>query len=594
MSKRWRIHPHDPARIASLQRATGFPAVVAELLICRGVSDPDAARDFLDPKLSALRDPELLPGCAAAARRIFEAISAHQKIVIYGDYDVDGMTGTAILWMCLKLLDADVNYYIPHRIDEGYGLNADAIRTLAADKTELLVTVDCGICSCHEADLARELGVELIITDHHEPGPRLPEATAIVHPRLPGGGYPFGGLSGSGVAMKVAWAICQQASGAKRVSPRMKDFLVQAVGLAALGTVADVVPLVDENRILVRHGLESLANAPTLGISTLMDITKVVPRKHPDGKMRLDTEDLGFQIAPRLNAAGRLGQPQLAVELLMTERPDRAQELAQYIDGLNSTRQTLERSMQLAAAKQAKESFDPAEDAALVLADHDWHPGVIGIVAGRLADRFHRPVVMISWDKTGMRPGIGSARSVPGFDLHSALADCGEFLVSHGGHAAAAGLKIEERHLAGFRGAFCEVAATRISQEQRVAEIFIDVEAPLSAFTLQAVQQIERLAPFGQSNARPLLCASGVTLSGPPKPLGSSGHHLSMMLSQHGVTLRSVAFGGGEWADELAAVDGPLDVAFRPIINNYRGRQSVELHLVDWRPTEAAERIPVP
>jgi single-stranded-DNA-specific exonuclease len=594
MSKRWRIHPHDPARIASLQRATGFPAVVAELLICRGVNDPDAARDFLDPKLSALRDPELLSGCSEAARRIFEAVSARRKIVIYGDYDVDGMTGTAILWLCLKLLDADVSYYIPHRIDEGYGLNADAIRTLAADKTELLVTVDCGICSCHEADLARELGVELIITDHHEPGPRLPEATAIVHPRLPGGGYPFGGLSGSGVAMKVAWAICQQASGAKRVSPRMKDFLVQAVGLAALGTVADVVPLVDENRILVRHGLESLANAPTLGISTLMDITKVVPRKHPDGKMRLDTEDLGFQIAPRLNAAGRLGQPQLAVELLMTERPDRAQELAQYIDGLNSTRQTLERSMQLAAAKQAKESFDPAEDAALVLADHDWHPGVIGIVAGRLADRFHRPVVMISWDKTGMRPGIGSARSVPGFDLHSALADCGEFLVSHGGHAAAAGLKIEERHLAGFRGAFCEVAATRISQEQRVAEIFIDVEAPLSAFTLQAVQQIERLAPFGQSNARPLLCASGVTLSGPPKPLGSSGHHLSMMLSQHGVTLRSVAFGGGEWADELAAVDGPLDVAFRPIINNYRGRQSVELHLVDWRPTEAAERIPVP
>jgi single-stranded-DNA-specific exonuclease len=222
----------------------------------------------------------------------------------------------------------------------------------------------------------------------------------------------------------------------------------------------------------------------------------------------------------------------------------------------------------------------------LVLADHDWHPGVIGIVAGRLADRFHRPVVMISWDKTGMRPGIGSARSVPGFDLHSALADCGEFLVSHGGHAAAAGLKIEERHLAGFRGAFCEVASTRISQEQRVAEIFIDVEAPLSAFTLQAVQQIERLAPFGQSNARPLLCASGVTLSGPPKPLGSSGHHLSMMLSQHGVTLRSVAFGGGEWADELAAIDGPLDVAFRPVINNYRGRQSVELHLVDWRPNQ--------
>ena len=209
--------------------------------------------------------------------------------------------------------------------------------------------------------------------------------------------------------MKLAWALCQQAGGATRVAPRMKDFLVQAVGLAALGTVADVVPLVHENRVLVRHGLESLANAPTLGFATLMEIAKVTPRRCPDGKMRLDAEDLGFQIAPRLNAAGRLGQPQLAVELLVTDRPDRAKELAQYIDGLNATRQTIERSIQLAASKQARERFDPVDDAALVLADWGWHAGVIGIVAGRLADKFHRPVVMISWDKTGMRPGIGSA-----------------------------------------------------------------------------------------------------------------------------------------------------------------------------------------
>ncbi len=584
MSKRWRIHPHDPARIAALQQAAGIPAVVAELLICRGVCDPVAARQFLDPKLSTLREPELLPGCRQAAERVQAAIAARRPIVIYGDYDVDGMTGTAILWLCLKLLGAEVSYYVPHRVDEGYGLNCEAIRTLVAEKTALLLTVDCGIGSCAEAALARELGVELVITDHHQPGPQLPEAAAIVHPRLPGSDYPFGGLSGAGVALKLAWALCQQASGAKRVSPRMRDFLVQAVGLAALGTVADVVPLLDENRILVRHGLESLAAAPTLGLATLLDLAKIVPHRHPDGKMRLEAEDLAFQIAPRLNAAGRLGQPQLAVELLVTDRPERAQELAQYIDGLNTTRQTLERSIQLAAAKQAKEVFDPGEDAALVLADRGWHPGVIGIVAGRLADRFHRPVVMISWDKAGMRPGIGSARSVPGFDLHAALAECGEFLLSHGGHAAAAGLKIEEHQLAGFRGAFCDVAAAQISEQQRVAEVFVDVEAPLSAFTLQVVEQIERLAPFGQGNSRPLLCTTGVALSGQLKPLGSSGHHLAMMLSQNGVTLRAVAFGAGDWADELAAVEGPLDVAFRPVINHFRGRQSVELHLVDWRP----------
>ncbi|MEN6405175.1 MAG: single-stranded-DNA-specific exonuclease RecJ [Thermoguttaceae bacterium] len=587
MSKRWRIHPHDPDRIAALGRAAGVPAVVAELLICRGVSDPTAVRDFLDPKLSHLREPERLPGCAEAARRIHQAVQAGRRIAVYGDYDVDGMTGTALLWSCLKLLGADARYYIPHRVDEGYGLHDEAIRSLAAEGVQMLVTVDCGIGSLAEAEVARQLGVELIVSDHHEPRERLPEAAAVVHPRLPGADYPFGGLSGSGVAMKLAWAVCQQASGAKRVAPRMKDFLVQAVGLAALGTVADVVPLVDENRVLVHHGLESLAVRPTLGLATLMRLAKVEPQRGPDGRMRLDAESLAFQLAPRLNAAGRLGQPQLAVELLVTDRPERADELARYIDGLNATRQTLERSMQLAAAKQAKETFDPVEDAALVLADHGWHPGVIGIVAGRLADRFHRPVVMISLDNTGLRPGIGSARSVPGFNLHEALVDCGEYLIAHGGHAAAAGLKIEERQLAGFRNAFCDVAATRISSEQRVAELFIDVEAPLSAFTLQAVQQIERLAPFGQENARPLLCASGATLAGPPKPMGANGQHLALQLSQHGVTLRAVAFGASDWVEPLSAVEGPLDVAFRPVINHFRGRQSVELHLVDWRPSES-------
>jgi single-stranded-DNA-specific exonuclease len=285
-----------------------------------------------------------------------------------------------------------------------------------------------------------------------------------------------------------------------------------------------------------------------------------------------------------LNAAGRLGQPQLAVELLVTDRPERAQELAEYIDGLNASRQTLERSIQLAAAKQAKEMFDPAEDAALVLADRGWHPGVIGIVAGRLAERFHRPVVLISWDKASMRPGIGSARSIAGFNLHAALEQCDEFLLAHGGHAAAAGLKIEEDQLAAFRAAFTAVAEREIDFDQREAELFIDVEAPLSAFTLQTVQQLERLAPFGPGNFRPLLCTTGATLAGPPKPLGNSGHHLAMQLAQHGVTLRAVAFGSGDRADELAALDGPLDIAFRPVINNFRGRQSVELHLVDWRP----------
>lgn len=379
------------------------------------------------------------------------------------------------------------------------------------------------------------------------------------------------------MAFKLAWSLCQHASGAKKVSDRMRQFLLQAVGLAALGTVADVVPLVDENRVLVWHGLESLAKVPSLGLRTLLELTKL------NDKARLDSEDIAFTLAPRLNAAGRLGQAQLAVELLVTDQPERAQELAQYIDGLNTSRQTLERSVYLAAHKQAKEQFDPESDAALVLAERGWHPGVIGIVAGRLAEKYHRPVVMISWDQMGIKPGVGSARSIPGFALHAALDACGQHLLSHGGHAAAAGLTLEESRLEAFRADFCEYAAQGISAAERVAELTIDAEAPLSAFTLKVVEQIERLAPFGQCNSRPLLCTGGVTLVDPPRPIGVGGRHISLKLQQHDITLRAVAFGGADWTEELTASPGPLEVAFRPVINSFRGRRSVELHLVDWR-----------
>jgi single-stranded-DNA-specific exonuclease len=509
-------------------------------------------------------------------------VADRRRIVIYGDYDVDGVTGTSLLWQCLKLLGADVGYYVPHRLEEGYGLNCEALSTLAKEGARVLVTVDCGIASLREAEHARELGLELIVTDHHEFADALPTAAAIVHPRLPGHSYPFSGLSGAGVAFKLAWAVCQCASQAKKVSPHMKDFLLQAVALAALGTVADVVPLVDENRLIVRHGLASLKQNPTLGLATLMKVAKL------GEKDKLASEDIAFTIAPRINAAGRLGQARLAVELLTTQSQPRAQELAEYIELLNESRQSLERSIYLAANKQAQEQFDPENDAALVLADHDWHPGVIGIVAGRLAEKYHRPVVIISLDKLGVKPGVGSARSVAGFNLHEALLNCSEHLLSHGGHAAAAGLKIEAQSIAAFREAFCEHACGEIAAEERVAELWIDAEAPLSAFTLKVVEQIESLAPFGQGNCRPMLCATHVMLAELPKRIGN-GRHLSLKLVQHGVRMRGVAFGQGDWADELTDLATPLAIAFRPTINEYNGRRSVELHVCDWRVAEPAE-----
>lgn len=577
MSKRWRIATCDPQSVAALQKAAGIPSVVAQLLLSRGISNPDEAREFLDPKLNGLRDPSELPGAAKAAEIIYSAVESQQKITIYGDYDADGMTATAILLRCLRLLNAKVDFYVPHRIDEGYSLNAEALKRLAEQGTEVVVTVDCGVASVEEAALASELGLTLVITDHHQLADTLPDAAAVVHPDLPDSDYPFPGLCGAAVAFKLAWAICQCASDGDRVSDRLRGFLLQAVGLAAIGTVCDVVPLLDENRILVRYGLDALKARPTVGLAALLRTTKL------DAKKRLEGEDIGFTIGPRLNAAGRLGQAEIAIELLTTESMERANTIASYLDELNQQRQSLERSMMLAATKKIKAIDDYENAPAFVLEDPDWHAGVIGIVAGRIADKYHRPVVVIAGDPLGVKPGIGSARSVPGFNLHEALALCDALLVSHGGHAAAAGCRVESKNVDAFRQAFCTVAADQLSNSAGTTELRIDGEASLQMLTRQTVEQIESLAPFGHGNSRPVLCANEVKLAGAPKRMGSTGRHLSMMFDQHGVKMRAVAFGGGDWEEELAKIDGPLSIAFRPVINNWQGRITVEIHLDDWQ-----------
>ncbi|RLS79385.1 MAG: single-stranded-DNA-specific exonuclease RecJ [Planctomycetota bacterium] len=578
MPKRWHVRPHDRAAVAALERSAGVSSIVAGLLTARGISDAATAKAFLSCTLADLRDPETLPGIPAAADRILVAARAGRQIVIYGDYDADGMCATAILMGCLEAIDAKASWYVPDRFEEGYGLNADALTTLAGKGTHLVVTVDCGIASVAEARRARELGLELIVTDHHSFTDTLPEADVLVHPRLPGADYPFGDLCGAGVAFKLAWAIATRASGATKVTPRLREMLLRSIGLAALGTVADVVPLLDENRIFVRHGLESLRQRGGPGLETLLELAGLAE------KSTLDSEDVAFRLAPRLNAAGRLGQAACGIELLTTSDAARAVSLANYIHELNARRETEERSIQLAAAKQVKDCFDPERDAALVLADRGWHAGVIGIVAGRLAERWHRPVVMISRDEHQGRPAIGSVRSVPGFDVHAALVACREHLVTCGGHAAAAGLRIEDGRIDAFREAFVAEVDRRLPVELRRAQLSIDGETSLAGVTLDAVQQLERLAPFGQGNRRPVLCASGVTLAEPPRVIGSGGRHLALQVSQYGATVRGVAFGAAEWLPHLPAPGQPFHVAFKPKINEFRGRRTAEMEVVDWRP----------
>ncbi len=577
MQRQWRIIPHDAHRVEHLVRTARLPAVVAQLLVSRGVySATDAAR-FLDTKLKGLRDPEQLPGIQRATEILVAAIQAKTAIVIYGDYDCDGMTGTAILVNGLRLLGADVAYHVPNRLEDGYGLNEAAIRKLAERGKRLIVSVDCGITSVAHAELCQSLGVKLIITDHHTIGDSIPDADAVVHPRLPGTAYPFGELCGAGVAFKLAWALCQQIAGGKKVTEPMRRYLMQSLSLAAIGTVADVVPLLDENRILVEHGLRTLRAQPLPGLAELMRVTKL------DQVSKLDTESIAFNLAPRLNAAGRLGQAQLAVELLTSSDRERVRQLADYIDELNNNRDTLQRSVYLAANKQAK-SDDAQGDAALVLAGIGWHQGVIGVVAGRLADKYAKPVLVLSLDGAGKKEAVGSGRAGDtGIDLYEALQECSEHLQRFGGHRAAAGVTIDERRIEAFRGDFCEAVAKQWTDREIVPEIRIDAEASLGQLNLETVSQMQMLAPFGAGNPRPVLFSGNVELDQPAQRMGGGDRHLTVKLRQADKVIRAVAFSAGDWCDPLNATEGPIEIAYRPVINEFRGFRKVEVQLVDWR-----------
>jgi len=577
MAKRWRLPVTDAASAAALARQIGLPTVVAQLLLNRGMSDPAKISDFLDPSLQSLYDPRLLPGLSEAAERIVGAARAGRRIVIYGDYDADGVTGTAILLKCLSLIGAKVQYYIPDRLEEGYGLNCEALtqirRQLGAD---VVVTVDCGVTSVREAEHARQLGLELIITDHHELGQRLPEAACLVHPGRPDGNYPFRGLSGAGVAFKLAWELARQWEGTERVSDRMRNFLIHAVALAALGTVADVVPLRDENRALVRYGLRVIEHEPGLGLSELMRAAEL---KRGNG---LRAEDVAFRLAPRINAAGRLGHARLAVELLVTADQRRAGELANYLNEQNGHRQSIERRIFREAVELLEKRFDPAEHRAIVLGRRGWHVGVIGIVAARLVDRYWRPVMLVSLDG---RVAQGSGRSIPGFDMYRALCACADTLLSFGGHQMAAGIRIDPDQLPRFSESFMRVARERIAEEDLAERIEIDAEVPLADVDHKLVHYIEQLGPFGCGNPRPLLMAARVQVVGEPRKVGGGERHLQFRLLQHGVVRRAVAFGMAERADELQR-GRYYDVAFRPQINTFGGVSRVDLHVEDFRPCE--------
>ncbi|NOS99368.1 MAG: single-stranded-DNA-specific exonuclease RecJ [Phycisphaerales bacterium] len=571
MIREWIIRPAWVERDAAAERWRVHP-LIAQLLFNRGVHGSARPSTFLDPQLGELYPPELLPGATVAAAAIAAAVRDRRKIVIYGDYDVDGMTGLAILWHVLRAAGADVSFYVPHRLDEGYGVNVEAVRGLVADGAQLIVTVDCGVTAVEAAAAVRSAGAEIIITDHHQSGDTLPEGVTIVHPTV-GGQYPNEHLCGAGVAFKLGWAIAQAICGSQRVNEPYRSLLSDALALAALGTVADVVPLIGENRVIVRHGLARLTSTPFVGLRVLMESAGLA-----NGKVH--SYDVGFKLAPRLNAAGRMGHARLAVELLTRADEARSREIALYLEEQNRARQTTERRI----ARQATELVEAKRqngDAcrAVVLAQKGWHAGVIGIVASRLVDKFHRPTVLIS---LGDEIGQGSARSVPNFNLVEALAACGEHLIEFGGHAMAAGLKIKPDRVTAFTEAFTHRANNHLTGADLKRKLWIDAEVALHWLDLPTADALSKLGPFGQGNPRPVLCTDWVTLADEPRTVGASGGHVQAVFSDGKSAMKSIAFGQASALEPLKH-HRRCRVAFEPIVNEFNGRRTVEMQVIDFQ-----------
>ena len=583
VEKVWHLLPSDPDASNRLAQTARVSPVVAQLLLNRGVTDPTAARRFLDAPLAGLHPPAALTDVPAAAGRLIGAIAAKRKVCVYGDYDVDGVTGTAILVQLLTKLGADVEFHIPLRLSDGYGLNSEKLREMAARGVSLVVSVDCGIASLDEAAEARRLGLELIVTDHHEMKDTLPDAAALVHPRLPGGSYPFGDLSGAGVALKLAWAVAQRASGGERVSPELRELLLDAVGLAALGLVADVVPLRDENRIFVRHGLERIAANPSVGLRALIEVAQIGAGKP------ISAEDVGFKLAPRLNAAGRLQCARMVVELLTTKNPGKARDLAKYLEELNADRQGKERK----ATQEAKEMVAAAAlPPGIVLASADWHQGIVGIVAGRLVEHYARPALVVAI-KPDEGLAVGSGRSVPGFALHEALQACDAHLIGHGGHAAAAGFRLKPENVAALRDAFVAYAAAHFPAAGPPApRLTLDAEVPLSAVTHGLMRELDKLEPYGAGNPKPKFLAANLKVEGARRiGTGEVQRHMDFRVRQGETVVRAVAWNMADRLDELLSAGGDCCLAFTPKVNDWRGERRIELQVIDLKPGPTVELV---
>jgi single-stranded-DNA-specific exonuclease len=563
----WNTKPHDERAASTLANALGVSAITARLLAIRGLTDPDEASRFLNPTLDQLYDPFRLAGLECAADRLLTAITNKERISVHGDYDVDGITSTVILRRALELLGGNVTHFIPERLTDGYGLQPATVDRLHGEGVQLIVSVDCGIRGADAARRARDLGVDLIITDHHEPDSELPDACAVVNPKRHDCSYPDKNLAGVGVALKLVQALCQRAGKAA--------WLPAFVKIASIGTLADVVPLVGENRIIAKLGLQMLTRGPhKVGLRALLEAAGL------NGKT-IDSYHIGFMVAPRINAAGRMSTPDIATRLLLAADEamgEEAKALAEQLEAENTRRRQEDQEILAKAKKIVDTDPDVGAHSVLVVAGEGWHRGVIGIVASKLVDAYYRPAIVLSIDGDVTH---GSCRSIAGFDMLACLESCAPLMTRFGGHKAAAGLQLDSSRIKEFRLAVNAHADTCLGPDDLRPRLWLDGPLAFHELNERVMSEFAALAPFGPGNPRPRFHTGPVSIVDGPRLLKE--RHLKMSVKQNGRVMRAIQWNAAEQSDRLTAKKDGVEIAYTVEENEYQGTKYVELRVDDFR-----------
>lgn len=569
MAKRWQQFESFSEKERKFEKeitaAFCCPDVISKLFVRRGFKTMEEIEKFLNPSLEQLHDPFLLSGMDKSVERIIKAVREREHITIYGDYDVDGTTSTALLYLGLTRINVNVDYYVPHRMIDGYGLSMSGIEQLKESGTDLIITVDCGVNAIDEIEATRNLGIDVIITDHHNPKTDLPPAYAIINPKLPDCSYPFKDLAGVGVAYKLLMSIYS------RLGLDSKDNINRFLDLVALGTIADIVPLKDENRVFASLGLKRMVKKKNIGINALI---KLAGLSHKE----LTTSDIVFAIAPRINAAGRMGSAARAVELLISKSPEKAVELAHIIERENSLRQQIDQRTYQEACNIIENKYKNMEDTSLiVVSSDDWHQGVIGIVASKLVEKYYRPTIMVSC-KEGV--GSGSGRSVADFDLFNALTGVDDLLESFGGHRYAAGFSILTEYLDRFENQISRYAKMSLTKEMLTPPLMIDEHIELYSINDNLIEWLEKFAPFGTGNPRPVWMTKNVSVDGYPYTVGVN--HLKLKVVKDGCILDLIGFNLGNYLS-LLKKNSKIDIAYTLERNIWQNKATIQGKLKDLK-----------